>query len=210
MERGLRRDDEHRRRGTGFVELRDHIVEGSVGEDVGVVREKVLVAVEVLSYAAQSLTDRRFQTRIDERDGPLADVGIQKLDFVGMEDEVIGLRFAVVEEEVFDGLGAVPEAEDELLVAKVGVVVHHVPQQGPGADHLHRLGDGVVAVVTHAHAVTTAEQDNFHFVSLLATMSGWESALCRDGKTSTLSARDVARCGSVSAGCTIRVLEKEE
>ncbi len=47
---------------------------------------------------------------------------------------------AVVEEVVLDHIAAVAEAQDEVLVPEVRVVLHHVPEDRPIADGHHRLG----------------------------------------------------------------------
>jgi hypothetical protein len=48
-------------------------------------------------------------------------------------------RTRVVQEVLLDGVAAVAEAQDEGLVAEMGVVLHHVPKNRPVADRDQRL-----------------------------------------------------------------------
>ena len=64
-----------------------------------------------------------------------------------------------------------PEAQDEVLVAEVRVVLHDVPKDRPVADRHHRLGD-VVGMFPEPHAHSSTKQDNLH----QNTMDLWESA----------------------------------
>ena len=162
MEGRLRRHDQHGGRGVGGGEPVDHGVERRVGQHIGIVGEEVLVGPDVLAHPAQPLADRRLQPGVDERDRPVRHVRIEQLDLTGAHDEVVGFHLAVVQEEVLDHRLAVTEAQDEFLVAVVGVVAHHVPQQRAGPDHLQRLGDQVALGHPHAHPVTAAEKHYFH------------------------------------------------
>src|SRR6185503_5468879 len=63
------------------------------------------------------------------------------------------------------------EAEDEVLVPEVGVVLHQVPEDRPVADLDHRLGD-LAGVLTQARAQPAAEQDHLHVRSSLLVCWG--------------------------------------
>ena len=78
-----------------------------------------------------------------------------------LQDEVVGPGLVVVQEEILDRRGAVPEAEDEIGVAEMGVVAHDVPEQRALPDQRHRLG-AVGDAIAHPHPEATAEQDDFH------------------------------------------------
>ena len=56
------------------------------------------------------------------------------------EHEVVGHRLVVAQEVVLDHVRPVAEAEHEVLVAVVGVVAHHVPQDRPVPDRVIGLG----------------------------------------------------------------------
>jgi len=68
---------------------------------------------------------------------------------------------AVREEVVLDHVRAESEAQDEVGVSVVGVVLHHVPQDRAVPDVHHRLRD-VLRVLSQPHAETAAEQNDFH------------------------------------------------
>src|SRR5579859_3058259 len=50
------------------------------------------------------------------------------------------LEVIVVQEVALDDLALIPQREDELLEAVVGVMLHEVPKEGMLADLYHRLG----------------------------------------------------------------------
>src|SRR5205814_2568592 len=68
----------------------------------------------------------------------------------------------VAEEIALDGGAAVAQAEDEVLVPVVGVVLHQVPEHRPGAHLDQRLRDRIGVATAQAHSLATAEQDDFH------------------------------------------------
>ncbi len=127
VERRRRRYDQHRGEGAGADGPLDHRLQRSVGQDVGVVGQEVLVVAEVLADTPQPLADGRLHAGVDERDGPVGDVGPHQRDLAAAEDEVVRQCLAVVEEVVLDLLRAVAQAEDEFPMAVVGVVLHDVP-----------------------------------------------------------------------------------
>src|SRR5690606_16557154 len=93
------------------------------------------------------------------------DVAAQQLDLAVPEHEVVRGGLLVPEEEVLDLLGAVAEAEHELLVTPVRVVAHHVPDQRSRADELHRLGHVPGSAGAHPRAEPAAEEDDLHTTS---------------------------------------------
>src|SRR2546430_5799606 len=84
-----------------------------------IVGQEHLLAVEVVPDPAQPLADRRGDSGLYERDRPVGDVRREQLDIAVPQDEVVGLGFPVVQEEVADVVCPVAEAEDELLVSEV-------------------------------------------------------------------------------------------
>ena len=144
----------------------DHRRQVRVGERVAVVGEEHLVVAQQVADGAQPLADRRVQARVDERDVPVVDVGLEQVDLrpaLG-EDEVVRHRLVVGEEEVLDHLGLVAEAEHEVGEPEVGVVLHDVPQDRPVADRDHRLGRDLGGLA-HAQALAAAEEDDLHRTS---------------------------------------------
>ena len=155
-------DAQERGRPTAGRREVDHLVERRVGEPVGVVGEEPLVTVEVVAHGHQPLPHARLVPRVDERDPPIVDVGLEQLHVTPpRQHEVVGDRLVVVHEVTFDMVGAVAEAEDEVLVAVVGVVLHQVPEHRPVPDTDHRLGQRP-GMLPDAHALSSAEQNDFH------------------------------------------------
>src|SRR5437879_13411502 len=76
-------------------------------------------------------------------------------------------RSVVIPEIVLDDVGAVAQAQDEVLVPEVGVVLHHVPENRAIADRHHWLRD-VLVVVPKSHPQATAEQHDLHGPTRLA------------------------------------------
>src|SRR6185503_9380416 len=64
-------------------------------------------------------------------------------------------------EVVLDDVGPVAEAQDEVLVSEVGVVLHDVPEDRAIADRHHRLRD-VLVVIPKPRPQTTTEEHNLH------------------------------------------------
>ena len=77
-----------------------------------------------------------------------------------MTQSLIGL-LAPVQEEFLDDVGLVAEAQHEIAMPVLAVVLHHVPQDRLLADRDHGLGD-VLGVVADAGAETAAEQNDLH------------------------------------------------
>jgi hypothetical protein len=66
-----------------------------------------------------------------------------------------------VEKILLDGIGAIAEAQNEILVAEVRVVLHYVPEHWPVADWHHGFGN-MVRIFPQAHPKTAAKNDDFH------------------------------------------------
>src|SRR5262249_8942382 len=81
---------------------------------------------------------------------------------------VVGDPFLVVEKEFLDYVGLVAQAQDEVLVAVVGVVLHQVPEDRPVADLHHRLRD-LTREFSKTSAQAAAEQDDLHRPFTFAT-----------------------------------------
>src|SRR3989442_3384358 len=81
------------------------------------------------------------------------------------EREVVRDALAVLEKEVFDGISAITEAQDELLVSEVSIVLHEVPENRPVADGHHWLRH-TFGVIPEAGAKAPAEEDDLHCLFL--------------------------------------------
>src|SRR5262245_24813295 len=78
--------------------------------------------------------------------------------------EVVRQRFLVAEEVLLDHVRAVSEAEDEILVPEVRIILHQMPHDRPIAECRHRLRN-VLVVVAQARAESTGEEDDFHWAA---------------------------------------------
>jgi hypothetical protein len=167
MERLGRDDADERSDGVALAEPGDVGVEVEIREPVGVVREKHRLALEMRPDGGEPLADVRLETRIDERDRPVGDVVAEQLDRSSAlaQPEVVREPLVVVDEVVLDGFGAVPEAEDEVPVPVVGVVLHEVPEDRALADRDEGLRHGL-RVVAQAHAHAAAEEHHLHRIRL--------------------------------------------
>ena len=134
-----------------------------VREIVTVVRQEFRLAIQVLLDSFKSLADIRVSSGIYERDRPVLDITIKDLYVPAavQKDKVIGDEFTVIDEVILDHLGAITQAQDELLVAEMSIVLHHVPQDRPVTDMNDGLGC-TFARFFDPHALPTAEKNNFH------------------------------------------------
>ena len=146
-----------------FLNVVDHLVEVHIREAVAVVGEEELIVPDVIADRRQPLADVAPDAGVDERDAPiLFDLG-QELDVRALlGDDAIGedLRL-VVEEELLDDVRLVAEAQHEIAVSVLAVIVHHVPQDRLMADRDHRLRDAL-GVLADASAEAAAEQNDLH------------------------------------------------
>jgi hypothetical protein len=141
----------------------EELVEGSIGQDVAVVAQEDVLVVEVMAHGPQALADGRVEAGVDEADPPVVDVALEQLDgaAAAAQDEVVRDGLGVAEEVLLDRVGAVPEAQDEVLVAEVRVVAHDMPQDGPISDRDHRLRDRL-GHLAEAQTLPPAEQHDLH------------------------------------------------
>ncbi len=162
MARVVRADACEGERAVSSLRRLDEVRQRDVRDAVGVVGQEPLLALEVRLHGGEPLADGGREARVDERDGPVVDVGLEQrhLGAAG-QHEVVGDRLVVVHEVALDVGGAVAEAQDKVLVPVVGVILHQVPQDGARADGDHRLGDGA-GVIPDPHSFATAEEDDFH------------------------------------------------
>ena len=72
----------------------------------------------------------------------------------------------VVKKKILDHLGLVTEAQDEVTVPPVRVILHDVPQDGQPTDRDHWFWD-VIGHIADAGAVASAENDGFQLMFLV-------------------------------------------
>src|SRR5262252_5803100 len=77
------------------------------------------------------------------------------------EDEIVGHAFVIVQKVILDYIRLVTKAEDEILVAVMGVILHHVPEDRTGSDIDHGFRY-VITVLPNPHSEATTKQYDFH------------------------------------------------
>ena len=109
VERVLRSHRQECRDLAGRLELLDELVEGSVGEEVAVIREKDLVVADVVPDGFQALADVSVDAGIGEGDLPVLDVGALELEAPApvREGEVVRERLVVLQKVALDHVGLV-------------------------------------------------------------------------------------------------------
>ena len=104
-----------------------------------------------------------METTFDEGNRPVLNVAPHQLELLPAsgQDEVVREALAVIEKVILDHVAAVSEAQDEVLMTEVGVVLHHMPQNRPVADGDHGLGH-VVTGLTDPHTETATKKHDLH------------------------------------------------
>src|SRR5260370_1255062 len=76
------------------------------------------------------------------------------------QDEIVRGALVVVQKIVFNRFCTVPQAQDEILVPIVSVILHYMPEDGPISDMYHRLRN--VFRITNTQSHSAAEENDFH------------------------------------------------
>src|SRR5258708_36533406 len=87
-----------------------------------------------------------------------------------------------MEEVLLNGISAVAQAQNEVLVAEMRVILHDVPQNRPVTNGNHGLGD-IISILPQAHSESAAKDNNFHLhYSLPSCEAGTSSNLQNTGQ----------------------------
>src|SRR5271155_1173883 len=86
------------------------------------------------------------------------------------KSEIVREAFVVVTEVVLDGVRPISQAQDEIAMAEMCVVLHHMPQDGAIADRHHGFGD-VVRIFPQPHSQTAAKEDDLHCLNSLSMVT---------------------------------------
>ena len=78
-----------------------------------------------------------------------------------LQHKIIGEALIVIQEIILDEIRAVAQTENEILVAKVGVILHDVPHDRAIANGNHGLRNGF-RVFPQPHTKAAAEKDYLH------------------------------------------------
>ena len=151
----------------GLLEQLDHLRQRRIGQPVAVVGEEHLLVLDVLAHGQQALADVAPDAGVDQRHPPVGQLLAEDLHLAArIRDDAVRIGLLPpIEEEFLDGVGLVAEAQHEIAVPVLAVVLHHVPQDRLLADRDHGLGD-VLAIVADARAETAAEQHDLHDAAL--------------------------------------------
>src|SRR5262249_14642547 len=118
------------------------------------------------------------------------------------QHEVVRQRLVVPEEVLLDRLSAVAEAEDELVEAERGVVLHDVPEDRPRPDRDHRLRQQRIGLAC-TQGQATAEEDDLHEITCAA---GIGTTSCAPHSCVYASCSAISRCRfhgrmTITSGC---------
>jgi len=86
----------------------------------------------MLANREKTLADQRLSACVGKRDSPVREVLAEKLDIPSTlrQNKVVGKRSTMIQKESLDCLALMAQAQNEVLVAIVGVVLHQVPDDG--------------------------------------------------------------------------------
>src|SRR5262249_8971038 len=120
-------------------------------------------ALQVGLYRFEPLTDVGVGPSLHEGNRPIVDITAQKMDILPAlrPDKIVGDGFVVVQEVVLDGVALVSEAENEVRMSEVSVVLHQVQENRPRPNLHHGFGD-TVDVASKPHTGSAAKEDHFH------------------------------------------------
>ena len=149
-----------------LLETFDHLRQRRVGQAVAVVGEENLLVLHEMPDRHQSLTDIAPDSGVDQRNAPIRRRFAQDFDLLAetRNDAVAVCRLLVVQEVVLDDVRLVAEAQNEILMPVLAVVLHDVPQDRLMADRDHRLRNAL-RIFADARTEPATEQDNLHDAS---------------------------------------------
>src|SRR5262249_1123137 len=109
-----------------------------------VVGEEDVFAFQHFTDRPQALSNVGDLTGIDEGYRPVADIALKQFDIAPArrQRKVIGETLVVVEKVILDHVATVTETQNEVAMSVMGVIAHHMPDDGAVAKRHHRLWDG--------------------------------------------------------------------
>jgi hypothetical protein len=136
----------------------DVLVEVKVRKPVRVVCEKLGLTLKKPSHPQEALSKVGVKSCVHKTDTPVVQVAPEQFNLLAAlgQNEVVGHAFTVVEEVLANQVSAVPKAKNEVLVSKVRVIAHQVPENRAETDVYKRLGDGV-GVLSKSSPESSAE-----------------------------------------------------
>src|SRR5262245_14784635 len=106
----------------------------------------------------ESLADIGSRTRVDEVNAPALNVASQQFNVFASvgKNEVVGSALAIVQKIMFDRFGLVAETKDKISMSIVGIVFHHMPQDGHIADFNQRFRH-ILRMILEPHSEAAAK-----------------------------------------------------
>src|SRR5690606_18752036 len=115
-----------------------------------------LFVLDVIAHGPEAAADIAPHAGIDHRHAPIFFTWAEHLDLGTLDDAIaVGLGL-IVKEEVLNRVGFVAEAEHEILVPVLAVVIHDVPKDRLVADRDHRFWHAF-RILADARPQTAAE-----------------------------------------------------
>ncbi len=115
-----------------------------------------LFVLNVVANGPETAADIAPHARVDHRHAPIFFARAKHLNLRAFDDAIaVGLRF-IVKEEVLYRVGLVAEAEHEILVPVLAIIVHHMPKDRLMADRDHRFRH-TFGILADARTETAAE-----------------------------------------------------
>src|SRR6266702_1216330 len=155
-----------------FLVKSDAGLDIDVGEAIAVGHAEGIFPFDIFGDTAETASGARVISGVDQGDAPGLGDGVMNGHLVAgdVEGDVGGMQ-KIVGEKFLDDVALVPEADDEVVDALLGVELEDVQEDGASTNFDHGLGaDG--GFFTETCAETAGEDDRFHCASLRAKMPG--------------------------------------
>ena len=148
---------------SALLESLDHFRQGGVGQAIAVVGEKIFVILHELADGEQTLTDVAPYSGVDQRYTPIRRALAQQLDLVAkLRDRAVAVGdLTIVQKVILHNVRLVAEAQDEIPMTILAVVLHDVPKDGLMPDRDHRLGD-TFGIFANPRTQPATEQYDLH------------------------------------------------
>ena len=126
-----------------FLEALHHLVQINVRQAIAVVGKEDLLVLHMFAHGPETLSDIPPDPGIDHRHAPVFLRLAEQLHtaaVTGHDAVRKGLR-PIPEEEILNDVSFVAEAQHEVVVPELPIVLHHVPEYWLMPDGNHRLGN---------------------------------------------------------------------
>src|SRR5579859_5595167 len=137
----LRRSDHEHAYFVKPLEVGNHLRQRKVSKHIRVVDQKTFFSLKIFFNGQQTFPQARINAGIGEGNRPVINVLVEQVQLVTSFriNEIIGEVLVIIDEIIFDAIPHVTQAQNEILVTKVGVIFHDVPDYRTIANRDHRL-----------------------------------------------------------------------